>query len=122
MDTSRSWLLLGSLLCLSRPGAAGAASLDKEVIRRVIRAHIHEVKQCYEGALAADPGLNGRVVVRFTVDARGSVAQAEITETTMKNQAVETCIAGAVRTWQFPRPAGKGVVVVTYPFVLKAAE
>jgi hypothetical protein len=33
---------------------------------------------------------------------------------------VEQCIAGAVRSWEFPRVPGGGIVIVSYPFVLKA--
>jgi hypothetical protein len=38
----------------------------------------------------------------------------------MNNPPVEQCIAGAVRRWEFPKPEG-GIVIVSYPFVLKAA-
>lgn len=120
MNTPRALLLVGLLLGLVR--GADAASLDKEVIRRVIRVHIHEVRRCYEGGLTADPKLNGKVVLRFAIDPSGSVIQSDVVETTLNHQGVETCIAGAVRTWQFPRPAGKGPVVVTYPFVLRPTE
>jgi hypothetical protein len=39
----------------------------------------------------------------------------------MNNVPAEQCIAAAVRRWEFPKPQGGGIVVVTYPFVLKSA-
>jgi hypothetical protein len=33
------------------------------------------------------------------------------------NAELESCVAGRVRTWQFPKPKGGGVVIVTYPFI-----
>ena len=43
-----------------------------------------------------------------------------VQSSTLGNPGVEQCIAGAVRRWEFPKPQG-GIVVVTYPFVLKSA-
>jgi hypothetical protein len=38
----------------------------------------------------------------------------------VKDSNVGSCIASAVRRWQFPKPPGGGTVIVTYPFVLAA--
>jgi len=35
--------------------------LDKDLIRRTVRTHIHEVRRCYDKALARDPNAKGRV-------------------------------------------------------------
>ena len=40
----------------------------------------------------------------------------------MGDAAVEQCVAGLVGTWVFPKPVGGGVVIVSYPFVLKPSE
>jgi len=96
-------------------------SLDRDVIRRVIRRHINEVRFCYEQQLAQDPQLSGRVAVRFTISATGQVTAAQITSTTLQNANVEQCITRAVRRWRFPAPRGGGVVVVTYPFILQSS-
>ncbi len=47
--------------------------LDKEIIRRVIRRHMNEVKFCYERELQSSSGLNGRLKVQFTINANGQV-------------------------------------------------
>lgn len=93
-------------------------SLDKELIRRVIRRHINEVKFCYEKELIRHPGMGGRVIVQFTIAPTGAVANAEVQSSTLNNSTVESCMAQAVRRWEFPKPQ-KGVVGVSYPFVLK---
>ena len=95
-------------------------SLDKELIRRIIRRHINEVKFCYERELTRTPNMEGRVMINFTIGPTGTVAASMVQSSTLGNPAVEQCIAVAVRRWEFPRPQG-GIVVVTYPFVLKAA-
>ena len=62
-----------------------------------------------------------RVMVQFTIGANGQVMTSIVQSSTMGNPTVEQCIAGAVRRWEFPKPQG-GIVIVTYPFVLKAAD
>ncbi|HNK44493.1 MAG TPA: AgmX/PglI C-terminal domain-containing protein [Pseudomonadota bacterium] len=103
------------------PGTAEVrGSLDKELIRRIIRRHINEVKFCYERELTRTPNMEGRVMVNFTIGPTGGVVASIVQSSTLGNPVVEQCIAGALRRWEFPRPQG-GIVVVTYPFVLKAA-
>jgi len=101
---------------------AGAAmvrgSLSKQVIRRVIKRHVNEVRFCYEQQLQSDPTLEGRVVIKFVIDAKGNVVQAAVAESTFNDTIIETCILQAVRRWTFPAPEGGGIVVVNYPFEL----
>ncbi len=102
-------------------GAEVRGSLSKEVIRRVVRRHINEVKFCYEQQLNARPDLSGRVTTKFVISPTGSVQSAMVGSSSLRNEAVESCIVSAVRRWTFPAPDGGGVVVVNYPFLLDAA-
>jgi TonB family protein len=99
----------------------GKDGLDKALIRRVIHQHIKEVKFCYERELQRNADLYGRVMSRFTIASNGRVLGAAIEKSTINNPAVESCIARAVERWEFPRPSSGGLVVVSYPFVLRAA-
>jgi hypothetical protein len=60
-------------------------------------------------------------MVQFTIAGTGQVIASMVQSSTLNNGAVEQCIAQAVRRWEFPKPQGGGIVVVTYPFVLKAS-
>ena len=105
-----------------RTGTADVrGSLSKEVIRRIIRRHINEVRFCYEQELNQRPDLQGRVAVKFIISPTGAVQTAGVASSTVRNARVEGCIAKAVRRWVFPAPEGGGIVVVTYPFVLQQA-
>jgi TonB family protein len=106
----------------SNGGAARAGSLDKEIIRRIIRRHISEVRDCYEPRLVEKPALSGRILVRFTINAEGTVISSILHSSTMNEPAVENCTVAAVGRWQFPKPLGGGQVIVTYPFVLTPAQ
>jgi TonB family protein len=101
------------------PGQANVrGSLDKEIIRRIIARHINEVRYCYEQELTKKPDLGGRVMVQFTIAASGQVIASVLQNSTMGNARVENCTVQAVRRWEFPKPLGGGIVIVSYPFVM----
>lgn len=104
----------GSKPTPSEPGGVVVSgSLDRDVIRRVVQAHAAEVRACYERALAKNPELRGRSVVKFTIDGTGKVSTATATGF---DRGVDDCLARRVKTWEFPRPNGGAAVAVTYPF------
>ncbi|MBK8014211.1 MAG: TonB family protein [Deltaproteobacteria bacterium] len=94
-------------------------SLDKEIIRRVIKQHIAQIRYCYEKELVRAPGLFGKVATKFVISADGAVQSADVTESTLGNAEVERCVVSKIRTWRFPKPKGGGIVVVKYPFIFK---
>lgn len=93
-------------------------ALDPDIIRRIVRAHINEVRHCYNTGLAKDPNLKGRVSIQFTIGSTGKVPVAVVQSTSVKDASVGNCIASAVKRWSFPKPQGGGTVIVSYPFVL----
>jgi len=91
-------------------------SLDKEIIRRIIRRHLNEVKYCYEQELVRKAGLEGGVSVQFVISPLGQVASSVMQSSTVGNARVERCVVDAVKRWEFPKPVGGGNVIVSYPF------
>jgi TonB family protein len=103
-----------------RPGAAAVnGSLSADVIRRVVRRHLGEVRFCYEQALNSQPDLRGTVSVRWIISPSGSVTTSTVSGSTLGSARVESCVASAVRRWTFPAPDGGGMVSVNYPFTLE---
>lgn len=100
------------------PAAEVEGALSKDIIRRIVKAHINEVRYCYNEGLQGDPELAGRVAVSFTIGGSdGKVSRSEA-ESDMEGEVPE-CIAKAVGRWMFPKPADGEDVQVTYPFVLE---
>jgi hypothetical protein len=98
--------------------ATVAGGLDKDIIRRIVRAHINEVRHCYNQGLVKDPDLSGRVRVKFKIVATGKVGESSVESTTLPDTDVAECVAKAFKRWKFPKPRGGGEVDVSYPFVL----
>jgi TonB family protein len=95
--------------------------LDKDVIMKVIKRHQNEIKFCYEQELQKDPKLGGKVAVAWTIDPSGGVSEANVSESSIGNANVESCILQRIRRWKFPEPTGGGIVNVTFPWIFKAA-
>ena len=91
-------------------------SLDKEIIRRVVRLHMNEVKYCYDQELVRKAGIEGRLSVQFVISPFGQVLSSVMQSSTMGNVHVEKCVVDAVKRWEFPKPVGGGIAIVSYPF------
>lgn len=96
--------------------------LDKEVIAKVISNYLGEVRYCYERQLSSEPDIYGKVQIKFTIDANGTVADQRIGTTTLKSAMVEGCILRRLARWKFPKPKGGTHVLVTYPFMFKSTN
>lgn len=97
-----------------------SGSLDKDVIRRIVRAHLNEVRSCYLHGLGRDPSLRGRVSVQWSIGGTGTVLGVSTESSTLGDSSVTECINKFVRRWKFPEPAAGGTVQVTMPFVFDA--
>ncbi|MFO7567022.1 MAG: AgmX/PglI C-terminal domain-containing protein [Enhygromyxa sp.] len=94
-------------------------AIDKDVIRRVVRSHIQEIRDCYDLGLRKDPALAGRIEISFTIGPSGAVEQVAANDLDgFADPAVPACIADAILTWTFPEPRGGARVHVSYPFNL----
>lgn len=102
--------------------AETSGGLDKEVIARVVRAHLGQIKHCYERQLLVDPGLFGKVVARWVIDPAGRVDVSSVKKSTMGNRNVENCVVSKIKGWKFPKPKGGGKVIVSYPFLFKSVN
>lgn len=99
-----------------------SGGLDKDIVRRIVRSHINEVRHCYNQGLSRAPGLSGRVSLSFSVTPSGTVSSAVVQESTLSDNAVGACMSKAVKRWKFPKPQGGAAVSVTYPFTLSAGD
>jgi hypothetical protein len=90
--------------------------LPPEAVQRVVRASFGRFRACYEEGLRRDPGLEGRVDVRFVIGRAGTVEMASAGGA-LADSSVRSCIAKRFEQLSFPEPTG-GIVTVVYPLVL----
>ena len=103
----------GSRPQVSIGATTSAGSLDKNIIRRYMRRKLPRIRHCYEKELLVKPKLSGTVRVKFVIAASGSVDQISAVGL---DPVVSKCVAATVKSIQFPKPKGGGIVSVNYPF------
>lgn len=110
------------ILVLANSVFATPPVADKESIRVTIRAHIQDVRECYETFLKeSSVKAKGKIVLDWEIDPLGKVARAKVLKdrSDLNVSSVEDCVVAKVYTWKFP-PAPKGSVShVIFPFVLQ---
>jgi hypothetical protein len=90
--------------------------LSREEIDRVVKSRQGLIRACYQKELNRARGLGGKLVVNFVIAADGSVKSTRVDpgKSTLRNEAVESCVRTQIARLRFP---AKGGGVVNYPFV-----
>ena len=97
-------------------------AIDKELVRKVIQEHASQIRYCYEQELQRDPRLEGKVVVKWIINGDGHASGAQVDQgTTLGNERVQRCMMDRIQSWEFPKPKGGGIAVITYPWILRAS-
>jgi hypothetical protein len=99
----------------------GGGQIPAEVIQRIVRQNFGRFRLCYEDGLRGNPGLSGRVAVKFVIDRQGAVAAASDGGSDLPDQKAIACIVRGFQNLAFPEPKG-GMVKVTYPIVFTPGE
>jgi TonB family protein len=97
-----------------------SADVDRAALSRYIRDRLGAIRGCYERELKRNPGLKGKVVVRFNITPAGRAGDVRIEENTLGSGEVASCIQSLMRSWVFPfKPPDE--VPVQYPFLFTSA-
>jgi hypothetical protein len=99
--------------------ATVTGALDKDIVRRIVRSHINEIRHCYNQALVRNPEAKGRITIDATIDDSGKVVAATPQPTEMNDPDIGGCMAKAFLRWKFPKPTDGANVTVSYPFILE---
>jgi TonB family protein len=109
---------------VSKPKTIGpaptSANRDEDVISNFVKKNMRSIEAEYNRLLKVDPGLNGKITVRFTILPDGRVTDVEVVDATMDNETLKQKILRVVGNWVFP-PIGEneGNLTVNFPFVFQ---
>jgi hypothetical protein len=111
------------------PASADAASPAKPLhthdpgrgiddINAIVKAHRDEARACYDKALADHPGIEGDLVITWTVDPKGKVTQTALdtSRSTIVEPTVVACVSGIIQKIQFAPSPGGFETKASYPF------
>ncbi len=87
-------------------------------IRAIVVAHRDEARSCYDKALPSHPGLEGNLVVQWTIDPKGTVTQVSLdsARSQITEPGVVACIGDVVRKIKFAASPGGFETKAFYPF------
>lgn len=91
-------------------------SLSESDIMGVVVAHKSDIVRCVNEMKAKEPGISGRLVMRWTIRPAGSTTGISAQTAEFKNSHMAKCIGGLVKTWKFPRHRVQGDPI-NFPFV-----
>jgi outer membrane biosynthesis protein TonB len=84
-------------------------------VESVVRKYSGQLQYCYERELRSNPGLGGRVEVRWNI-ANARVTSVDVISNSTGSGALGQCIASKIRRWRFDRETTGSV---TWPFVFR---
>ena len=89
-----------------------------EDIRAIIMAHRDEARACYDAALQDHPGIEGDLVIAWTIDPKGNVTQAgaDSSRSQIAEPSAIACISDIIKKIQFAASPGGYETKAYYPF------
>jgi hypothetical protein len=97
--------------------------LDARGIKGAMKAHLGEIRECYEGWLLEQPDLAGTIVVEIELAGEPDAELATVTgvsvESDLAHEPMDACVLNVVESIPFDPPPG-GRFVFRYPFVFEA--
>ena len=95
-----------------------AANRSGEEISRTINTHNDAVEYCYKREAKLNPNLKGDILVEFVIGYDGRVNAARVTDSSLQNKSIESCIISRVRGWRFkPISQAEGDVTVRQKYI-----
>lgn len=88
----------------------------RDMIRKRVREYLPGLEKVYTDAIRRNPGLRGKLLVRFRFDPSGKIQHAESVEGDLRDPAFVNTVLNKIRTWTFD-PVEGHTVEVLYPLV-----
>lgn len=97
-------------------GESDMLSGDQSTVKKTVRRYSGQLKYCYEQRLKANPDLEGRVSLTWTVEG-GTVTDVYVAGNTTGDSALASCMEKKVKRWTFPADVEGDI---SWPFVFRA--
>jgi predicted Zn finger-like uncharacterized protein len=99
------------------PGAGGNAQekLGQSDIMQVVLANKPAIIKCVSEQKKKDPGLSGKLVMRWTIQTNGKTKNVSCQTSEFRSTYMATCITGLIKGWSFPKHKVQGQPI-DFPF------
>lgn len=79
---------------------------DKKAVQATIRNRMSALQSCYDKALRANAGLNGKITYTITISVMGTVTAVQVLDDSLQDDAVRNCTVAKIKGWRFPTTPG----------------
>ncbi len=79
---------------------------DKKAVSATIRNRMSALQSCYDKALRADAGLNGKIGYTITISVMGTVTNVVVLSDSLQDEGVKNCTVAKIKGWRFPTTPG----------------
>jgi protein TonB len=93
---------LGSGPAVQRPGASDLPARSREEIEMVFDKNKGAIYALYNRALRRDPTLQGKLVLRLTIEPSGAVSFCEVVSSEVADEALERKLVQRIKLFRFP--------------------
>lgn len=100
------------------PGIAGVSGggLTQQEILDVIKAHLNQIRHCYDRLLQRSPNARGKIKVKWKIGTNGRVTTTSIVSSSISDSTMKGCVTSRIKRWKFPKPRNNKPVDVSFPF------
>jgi predicted Zn finger-like uncharacterized protein len=107
----------GSAYIPPEPGRGGNVQdkLGQSDIMQVVLANKPAIVKCVSEQKKKDPGLSGKLVMRWTIDTSGKTKNVSCQTSEFRSTYMATCITGLIKGWSFPKHKVQGQPI-DFPF------
>jgi hypothetical protein len=106
----------GTKIVTGGAGESFSGTIDREAIRRVLKANERTIRTCYERQLNRNPDLFGKLVLTWDITDGGRAVNVHVGSNELGSAEVANCIMDRLKTWKFPDPPANQTVEVSYPW------
>jgi periplasmic protein TonB len=109
------WPIAGGEMTIS-----GIGKIAESEVEWSLAEHLKKFQYCYEAALAGNPTLAGNVQMQWTISPSGSVSEARVLNSSLKNTSLHSCLVRELGQFTFSNPQG-GAVTIKKTFSLQSS-
>jgi TonB family protein len=103
---------------VSAPDMSAAPAYPPSAVYEAFSKSKQKLIACYLPGKARDSKLRGKVIVKFTVNANGTVKPVSNEGSTLQDDDVIACVVRTVKTMHFTKPL-EGSVTIIYPLIFR---
>jgi TonB family protein len=108
----------GSVLENIQGEAVNDVSRDMKTLQQVLQRYSPRLKKVYEDFLKRNPDLSGKMVVKFTIEADGSVSGVVLVSSDLNDRELERNLIRYIERIKFPSASGK--LTIEWPLIFSA--